>query len=82
MFYSSKTEFPKRLNPAIKAHHGSRNPKCAPGKGGRLMNDSKHVTDRRVKTIVEVVLLLWLVLVFILGANDGFARGPGDLPLP
>jgi len=46
------------------------------------MNDSKHVTDRRVKTIVEVVLLLWLVLVFILGANDGFARGPGDLPLP
>jgi hypothetical protein len=28
------------------------------------------------------MLLLWLVLVFILGANDAFVRVPGALPLP
>jgi len=39
-------------------------------------------TEKRVKTIVGAVLLLWLVLVFILGANDAFARAPGALPLP
>ena len=39
-------------------------------------------TEKRVKTIVGAVLLLWLVLVFILGANDVFARAPGALPLP
>ena len=45
------------------------------------MNDSEHVTDNRVKTIVGAVLLLWLVLAFILGTNDAFARAPGALPL-
>jgi hypothetical protein len=44
------------------------------------MNDSEHVTDKSVKTIVGAVLLLWLVLAFILGANDAFARAPGALP--
>ena len=46
------------------------------------MNDSEHQTDKSVKIIVGTVLLLWLVLVFIVGANDGFARGRGELPLP
>ncbi len=45
------------------------------------MNDSEHVTDKRVKTIVGAVLLLWLVLAFTLGANDAFVRAPGALPL-
>jgi hypothetical protein len=47
-----------------------------------IMNDSEHVMDKRVGTIVGVVLLLWLGLVFILGGNDAFAREPGELPLP
>jgi hypothetical protein len=46
------------------------------------MNNSEHVTDKGVKTIVGAVLLLWLVLAFILGANDAFVRAPGALPLP
>jgi hypothetical protein len=46
-----------------------------------VMNDPEHVIDKRVKTIVGAVLLLWLVLAFILGANDAFVRGPGALPL-
>jgi hypothetical protein len=46
-----------------------------------LMNDSEHVTDKRVKTIVGAVLLLWLVLAFILGAKDAFVGAPGALPL-
>jgi len=45
------------------------------------MNDFENVTNKLVKTIVGAVLLLWLVLAFILGANDAFARGPGALPL-
>jgi hypothetical protein len=45
------------------------------------MNDSEHITDKGVKTIVGAVLLLWLVLAFFLGANDAFSRGPGALPL-
>ena len=45
------------------------------------MNDSEHITDKRVKTIVSAVLLLWLVLAFILGANDAFVGAPGALPL-
>jgi hypothetical protein len=45
------------------------------------MNDSEHVTDKRVETIVGAVLLLWLLLAFILGANDAFVRAPGALPL-
>ncbi len=44
------------------------------------MNDSERITDKRVKTIVGAVLLFWLVLEFILGANDAFARAPGALP--
>ena len=39
-------------------------------------------TGKGVGTIVGAVVLLWLVLVVILGANDAFARGPGALPLP
>ena len=39
-------------------------------------------TEKRVKTIVGAVLLFWLTLVSILGANDVFARAPGALPLP
>jgi hypothetical protein len=41
-----------------------------------------NATEKRVKTIVGPALLLWLVLVFILGANDAFIRAPGALPLP
>ncbi len=46
------------------------------------MNDSKHVADKRVGAIVGAVLLLWLVVVLILGADDAFVGGPGALPLP
>ena len=46
------------------------------------MNDAQHVIDKRVTTIVGAVLLLWLVVVLILGANDAFSGGPGALPLP
>ncbi len=46
------------------------------------MNDSEHVTDKRVKTIAGAVLLLWLLLALILAANDAFVREPGALPLP
>jgi len=45
------------------------------------MNDSDHVTDKSVNTIVGTVLLLWLALTFILGSNDAFVREPGALPL-
>ncbi len=46
------------------------------------MDDSEHVTDKRVGTLVGAVLLLWLAAVIILGTDDAFARGPGALPLP
>jgi hypothetical protein len=46
------------------------------------MDDSKHVTDKRVKPVVAAVLLLWLAVAFILGADDAFVGGPGALPLP
>jgi len=46
------------------------------------MNDSELAADKRVKTIVWAVLLLWLVLAFILGANETYVRAPGALPLP
>ena len=46
-----------------------------------VMNDSEHVTNKRVKTIVGALLLLWLVLAFILGADDVFVRAPGAPPL-
>ncbi len=45
------------------------------------MNDSEHITNERVKTVVGALLLLWLVLVLILGVDDAFSRGPGALPL-
>jgi hypothetical protein len=41
-----------------------------------------NVTEKRVKTIVGVVLLFWLVLAYTLGANDAFVGAPGALPLP
>jgi hypothetical protein len=40
------------------------------------------VKEKELKTIVGTALLLWLVLVFILGANDAFVRSPGALPVP
>jgi hypothetical protein len=40
------------------------------------------VKEKKVRTIVGATLLLWAVLVSILGANDGFVRAPGALPLP
>jgi hypothetical protein len=46
------------------------------------MNVSERATDKRVKTIVGAVLLLWLAMALILGANDAFVRAPGALPLP
>jgi len=46
------------------------------------MNDIEHATDKRIKIIVGAVLLLWLVLAFILGANEAYVRAPGALPLP
>lgn len=46
------------------------------------MNEPEHITNKGVKTIVGALLLLWLVLVLILGADDAFSRGPGGLPLP
>jgi len=45
------------------------------------MNDFQHITDKGVRTVVGAVLLLWLVLVLILGADDTFSGGPGALPL-
>jgi len=44
------------------------------------MNNSEPITDKRAKTVVGAVLLLWLMLVFILGADDAFSRGPGAVP--
>jgi hypothetical protein len=46
------------------------------------MNNSEHVTDKRVKTVVGALLLLWLAVALILGANHAFVGGPGALPLP
>ena len=46
------------------------------------MNDFQNITDKGVRTVVGAVLLLWLVLVLILGADDAFSRGPEALPLP
>lgn len=39
-------------------------------------------TDKKVKTIVGMAMLLWLVLAYILGANNSFAGAPGALPFP
>ena len=44
------------------------------------MNDSERVIDKRVKAVAGAVLLLWLVLVLILGADDAFSLGPGVVP--
>ena len=38
--------------------------------------------EKKVKTMVGAALLLWVLLVSILGANDGFVGAPGALPLP
>ncbi len=46
------------------------------------MNDSEHITDKRVGAVVGALLLLWLMVVLILGTDDAFARGPGAVPLP
>jgi hypothetical protein len=46
------------------------------------MNGSDHTKHTRVKTIGGALILLWLALVLILGADGAFARGPGALPLP
>ncbi len=46
------------------------------------MNDAEHAADKRIKIIVGVVLLLWLVLTLIFGLNEAYVRQPGALPLP
>ncbi len=46
------------------------------------MNESEQITSKKVKTVVGVLLLLWLVLVLLLGADDAFSRGPEALPPP
>ncbi len=46
------------------------------------MNDVEHATDKKVKTIVSAVILLWFVLTYILGAGEFYVRAPGALPLP
>ncbi len=46
------------------------------------MNGSEHIKHTRVKTVGGALILLWLVLVLILGADDAFSRGPAALPLP
>jgi hypothetical protein len=46
------------------------------------MNDSEHVTEKGVKAVAGALLLLWLMVVLILGADDAFSRGPGAVPLP
>lgn len=35
-----------------------------------------------IRSVVAVVLALWLALVFLLGAGGAFVRPPGTLPLP
>ncbi len=44
------------------------------------MNDSKQVVDKKVKVVAGALLLLWLVLVLILGADNAFSLGPGVVP--
>jgi hypothetical protein len=45
--------------------------------------DTENTKDnRKVKTVVGAVLLLWLVLAFILGASQTFVGEPGAPPLP
>lgn len=46
------------------------------------MNESEHITNEGVKVVVGALLLLWLGLVLILGADGAFSRGPGAFPLP
>ena len=46
------------------------------------MNASEYVTDKRVRTVVGAVLLFWVALAFILGANEAYVRAPGALPFP
>jgi hypothetical protein len=47
------------------------------------MDGSGNTRDHvRVKKVVGAVLFLWLVLSFLLGANDIFVREPGAPPLP
>ena len=46
------------------------------------MNGSGYIKHTRVKTIGGALILFWLVLVLVLGADDAFSRGPGTLPLP
>ncbi len=46
------------------------------------MNASEHAADKRMTTIVWVVLLLWLALALVLGANETYVRAPGALPIP
>ncbi len=46
------------------------------------MNDPGHIKDKKVKTVVGVVIVLWLALVLILGGVGAFSRGPGAVPLP
>ncbi len=47
------------------------------------MADSEDTkNNEKIRTLVWAALLLWLVLVFILGAREAFVREPGAPPLP
>jgi len=47
------------------------------------MLETKTIEEsKKTKTVLGVVLLAWLAIVLILGANETFARVPGAPPLP
>jgi hypothetical protein len=46
------------------------------------MNAGEQTIDKRVKIVGGVILLVWLALSLILGANETFVRAPGTLPIP
>jgi hypothetical protein len=47
------------------------------------MTTSENIKDNgRIKIMVGIVIFFWLVLAFILGANQTFVREPGVPPLP
>jgi len=51
--------------------------------GGSDMDASVNIKDNeKVKTVVSAVILIWLVLVFVLGAAGSFVGVAGALPLP
>jgi hypothetical protein len=47
-----------------------------------MIPKSESRTDRWAKAITAGVLVVWLALVFELGANGSFVRQPGSIPVP